>query len=128
MWQKRPKIETIVGPKTRLEGTIYSRGMIRIDGFLNGVIADAQEVIVGRTGKVEGDIKAKIVTVSGNVTGNITALNSIRMLANSQVCGDIETRDLSVSPGVISQGNCTVVKENTELVDRDGNKEHKDLQ
>jgi cytoskeletal protein CcmA (bactofilin family) len=85
MWNKRLKIETIVGPKTRLEGTIHSKGMIRANGFLNGAIADAQEVIVGRAGKVEGDTNAKTVMVSGDVSGNITDLNNIRALANFQV-------------------------------------------
>lgn len=123
MWKKKPKIEMILGPGTQLEGIIHSEGILRIDGFLNGGVAIAQEVLIGKTGKVKGDIKAKTVAVSGNVTGNITALNSIKMLPNAEVYGDIETKYLSILPGATFQGNCTMKKEKTKVIDIEKRKE-----
>ena len=115
--------EMILGPGTQLEGIIHSEGILRIDGFLNGGVAIAQEVLIGKTGKVKGDIKAKTVAVSGNVTGNITALNSIKMLPDAEVYGDIETKYLSILPGAIFQGNCTMKKEKTKVIDIEKRKE-----
>lgn len=117
MWRKESKIETILGPKTRFEGILHSKGVIRIDGLATGGIAEAEEVIVGETGKVEGDIKAKSVVVAGHVTGNITASNSIEMLPSAQVCGDITAPHLSICKGVIFQGNCTMTREKTEIIE-----------
>ena len=117
MWRRKPKIETILGPETQFEGILHSKGIIRIDGLVTGGVAEAEEVIVGETGKVEGDIKAKSVMVAGHVIGNITASNHIEILPSSQVYGDITTRHLTIYKGVIFQGNCTMTKEKAEVID-----------
>jgi len=117
MWKKKARIETIVGPGTRFEGIISSKEIIRIDGILDGGIADAEEVIVGETGRIKGNIKAKTVVVAGSVTGNMTALDGIEMLPTCQVNGDIKTAHISIHKGVIFEGNCHVTKKKTEVIE-----------
>lgn len=117
MWKKKVKIETILGPETRFEGVISAKGIIRIDGILDGGIADAEEVIIGETGRIKGNIEAKTVVVAGNVTGNITALDSIEMLPACQVTGDIKTTHISIHKGVIFEGNCHMTREKTEVIE-----------
>ncbi len=112
MGKGKLKIQSILGPETRFEGMLHSNGIIRIDGLVTGDVAEADEVIVGETGKIEGDIKAKSVVVAGHVMGNITASNSIKMLPNSRVYGAINTPLLSIYEGVVFQGNCTMNGEN----------------
>jgi cytoskeletal protein CcmA (bactofilin family) len=115
MW-KRKRIETIIGPETQFEGNIQTKGTLRIDGLLDGGITDAEEVIVGETGRVRGDVNARSVTVAGNITGDINASDSIEMLPESRVTGDIRTAHLSVIEGVIFQGRCTMTRETTEII------------
>ncbi len=116
MWRRKPKIETILGPETQFEGILHSKGIIRIDGLVTGGVAEAEQVIVGETGKVEGDIQAKSVMVAGHVIGNITASNHIEILPSSQVYGDITTPHLTIYDGVIFQGNCTMTRKKTEII------------
>jgi cytoskeletal protein CcmA (bactofilin family) len=115
MW-KRKRIETIIGPETQFEGNIQTKGTLRIDGLLDGGITDAEEVIVGETGEVKGDVNAKNVIVSGTVTGNINTSDSIEMLPESRVTGDIKTAHLSIVEGVFFQGRCTMTGESTEII------------
>lgn len=116
MWKKKAKIEAILGPETRFEGMISCKGIIRIDGILDADITDAEEVIVGETGRIKGNIQAKNVVVAGNVTGNITAL-SIEMLLTCQVNGDIKAAHISIHKGAIFEGNCHMTKKETEVIE-----------
>lgn len=109
MWKRR-RIQTIIGPGTRFEGEIQSKGTLRIDGILDGQVTDAEEVIVGESGMVKGDVNAKSVIVAGNITGDINASDSIEMLPECRVSGDIRTAHLSVVEGVIFEGRCIMTK------------------
>jgi cytoskeletal protein CcmA (bactofilin family) len=115
MW-KRKRIETIIGPETRFEGEIQSNGTLRIDGVVYGGITYAEEVIVGETGEVKGDVNAKNVIVLGTVTGNINASDSIEMLPECRVNGDIKTTHLSIDEGVIFEGGCIMTRGKTEII------------
>ncbi len=116
MW-KRKRIETIIGPETKFEGKIQTKGTLRIDGLLDGGVAEAEEVIVGETGMIKGDVNARSVTVAGNITGDINASDGIEMLPESRVTGDIKTAHLSIIEGVIFEGRCTMTREKSEIID-----------
>lgn len=104
------KIETIIAEGTTVKGDMSSEGTIRIDGEISGHILKAAGVIVGKTGKVEGDLNAESVIIGGKVSGNVVASNNLELLSTAQVFGDIKAQTLSIQEGAIFEGKCTMSK------------------
>lgn len=105
------KLETIIGKDSVFQGTIKTKHSLRIDGRLEGNVAEAHGVIVGDTGIVQGDITAQVVTIGGKVTGNVTALQSLEILPKAQLYGDIHTALLTIGEGAVFEGNCVMTTE-----------------
>ena len=112
-------LETLIGHETVFNGTISSKNSIKIDGTLEGGIGDANGVIVGENGQVQGDINAKIVIVGGKVTGNITATHNLEILSEAQVYGDIHTGILTIGEGAVFEGNCVMATEKSKVIEMD---------
>src|SRR5258708_21560257 len=81
-------LETVIGAESSFQGTLRSKGTVRVDGKIEGGIS-AEGVILGERGEVQGDISARTVLVGGKVTGNIHAAESLELLAKCQVFGDL---------------------------------------
>lgn len=104
-------METVIGPDTVVQGTLSSKGSIRIDGKLEGGVSDAATVVIGEGGEISGDINSNAVVVGGKVIGNIVAASAIEMLSNAQIHGDLKTGALSIAEGATFEGNCIMTKE-----------------
>ncbi|OGR86207.1 MAG: hypothetical protein A3A86_00725 [Elusimicrobia bacterium RIFCSPLOWO2_01_FULL_60_11] len=103
-------METVIGTETIIQGTLASKGSIRVDGKVEGGITEADSVVIGESGDVQGDVSAKSVVIGGKVIGNISA-SSIEILSAAAIHGDIKTAALAISEGANFEGNCTMIKE-----------------
>jgi cytoskeletal protein CcmA (bactofilin family) len=111
------KAETIIGQETTFHGTIATKGMLRVDGKIDGGITEASELIIGNNGQVKGDVAARVVVVGGKITGNIAAGQNIELLPNAQIYGDIRTPQLSIAEGAIFEGNCIMTTERERVIE-----------
>ena len=112
-------LETIVGPDSIFLGTIKSKNSVRIDGKIEGGVAEANGVIIGEKGQVQGDVNARTVIVGVKITGNITAMHNLEILPKAQVYGDIHTATLSIGEGAVFEGNCVMATEKDKVIDID---------
>jgi len=110
------KVDTLIGQGAEIKGTISTKGTLRIDGSIDGGVANAEAVIVGEDGKVKGDINAQTVVVGGRIAGNIIASASIEMLPQSEVKGDISAPQLYIAEGAIFEGNCVMSKNQEKVI------------
>ncbi|MBI4657186.1 MAG: polymer-forming cytoskeletal protein [Elusimicrobia bacterium] len=101
-------IDTVLGCESYFQGTLTAKGSLRIDGRVDGAIVDAKAVAVGKTGKMKGDISAEVVIVSGEVKGNITAIEHIEVLSESRVEGDLKASKITLEEGAVFNGNCSM--------------------
>ncbi|MEE9606164.1 MAG: polymer-forming cytoskeletal protein [Myxococcota bacterium] len=93
-----------------LDGTLSSRGTIRIDGRFGGKIVDADTVVVGESGDVQADIHAKNVIVSGAVAGDVCASRQIVLKPSARVKGSIGSPALVVERGARVNGRVKMVR------------------
>lgn len=114
---KERRAETLIGNDTVFHGTINTKGMLRVDGKIDGGINDAAELIIGNTGQIKGDIIATTVIVGGKITGNIVAGKNIELLPKAQIYGDIRTPGLSIAEGAIFEGNCVMTTEKERVIE-----------
>ncbi|HNX07275.1 MAG TPA: polymer-forming cytoskeletal protein [Bacteroidales bacterium] len=96
----------ILGNGTSIKGDIKASGDMRIDGTLIGTINARGKVVIGPTGRVDGEIICQSADFSGSLNGKITVSELLAMKASSQILGDIVTGKLSVEPGAKFTGNC----------------------
>jgi cytoskeletal protein CcmA (bactofilin family) len=112
-------LETVIGPDTVFQGTIKSKNSVRVDGKVEGGITDANGVIIGDKGQVQGDINARVVVIGGKVTGNVTATHSLEILNKAQVFGDVHSALLSIGEGATFEGNCVMATEKNKVIEMD---------
>lgn len=98
----------LVSNGTEIIGDIKSNGDIRIDGSLTGNLNTKGKVVIGPTGKVDGEVICKNSEVSGLVKGKITVGQLLSLKASSRIYADIVTSKLSIEPGAIFSGNCAM--------------------
>jgi len=96
----------IIGNGTDIKGNIKSNGDLRIDGFIKGTIEASGKVVVGSTGRVEGEIHCQNADISGDVKAHIKVSELLSLKANAVVSGDIFTNKLAIEPGAVFTGAC----------------------
>src|SRR6188472_518160 len=89
-------------------GELEFEDTMRIDGKFNGKIHSKNELIVGESAHIEGDIHVGRIAISGTVVGKIIADTRVEIHRNGKVYSDIDTPALIIEEGAIFQGNCTM--------------------
>jgi len=102
------KLPNMIGPGTRIIGNIETNGDIRIDGTIEGNINSQGKVVIGPNGMVKGEIKCINCEVSGNINGKLSVTELLSLKASSNITGDIKTGKLTIEPGAIFTGSCTM--------------------
>lgn len=96
----------LISNGTDIVGDVISNGDIRIDGTLKGSLNTKGKVVIGTTGKVNGEVICKNSEVSGIVEGKLSVEQLLNLKASSKIIGDIATSKLSIEPGAKFTGNC----------------------
>jgi cytoskeletal protein CcmA (bactofilin family) len=107
----RPRIDTIIGPSSNIEGKISATGTVRIDGKYTGDIFTDEDVLIGENGVLNGNINARNVSISGKVDGNVFCKGLLEIFPSGHLDGDIEVSKISISDGAIYKGNCNMILE-----------------
>ena len=98
----------LIGNGTTIEGEIKSSGDIRIDGSVQGSVNSKSKVVIGSTGKVNGDIICQNADISGSVQGKTTVAEMLFLKSTGVINGDIHTGKLVVEVGGTFTGNCNM--------------------
>ena len=95
-------------------------GFIRIDGDIDGSLETDGNVIVGENARIRGDLTAKSVIIGGIIKGNIKANESVKILAEAAVIGDVISRKVQVDGSAIIHGHCISIKDEAEYTTASG--------
>ncbi len=98
----------LIGAGTVIEGDIRSNGDIRIDGTVIGQVISKAKVVIGSTGKVEGDVNSQNADVSGVIKGKTIVAELLFLKSAAKVIGDIITGKLVVEVGATFTGSCNM--------------------
>jgi cytoskeletal protein CcmA (bactofilin family) len=98
------KIEAVIGPAASFNGHLKCDGSVRIDGFCEGTIETAGNVIIGERAQVVADIIAENISVSGAVNGSITARGRLEILCTGRVWADIAVTSFLIDEGGFFRG------------------------
>jgi cytoskeletal protein CcmA (bactofilin family) len=102
----RNEISAFLGKDTEFEGKLTFEGTVQIDGKFTGEVRTQGTLIIGESAKIQAEIYANSIIISGEVRGNLTATNRLEIHAPGKLIGNIKTQVLRVDEGVIFDGNC----------------------
>ena len=98
----------MIGSGTTITGDIVSKGDIRVDGVLKGSINTQGKVVLGQEGTIEGDVVCINADVSGTINAKITVSQLLSLKSSANLNGDIVTNKLSIEPGAVFSGSCSM--------------------
>ncbi len=100
-----------LGKGTSIKGDIVSNGDIRIDGVVNGNVSSTGKVIVGSSGRVDGEIVCANAEIEGTLKVKLTVAELLSLKATSNIKGEIVTGKLAIEPGALFTGTCRMEEE-----------------
>ena len=86
---------------TVIEGEIKCDSNIRIDGVIKGTITTKGRVVIGPSGKIEGDVVCRNADIEGQLNGKISVNELLSLKATAKINGQVTTGKLSVEPGAV---------------------------
>ena len=101
----------LIAAGTVFEGKLKTPGSIRVDGRVIGDITAAQNISVGTSGDVEGNLTAASVTIGGKLKGSVVAQEKLVFESKASVKGDIRAAKLVVDEGAQFDGKCAMSAE-----------------
>ena len=105
--QETPSVN-IIGAGTNVTGEIQSNGDFRIDGQLKGTINIKGKLVVGPSGKVDGDVNCQNAELSGELIGKINVNELLTLKSTSRLNGDIITGKIAIEPDAQFTGTCSM--------------------
>ncbi|PIP67142.1 MAG: cell shape determination protein CcmA [Parcubacteria group bacterium CG11_big_fil_rev_8_21_14_0_20_41_14] len=100
--------ETIIGASVKVDGDFVSEGNVLVQGIVNGSLKTKGNLRVDEGAKIKANVDATNAQVSGEIQGNITVKDSLDLGSSAKVAGDIITKILSIEPGAVLNGHCSV--------------------
>lgn len=92
-----------------INGDIVAKTPLRIDGKVKGKIKSLSDIIIGKTGEVEGEILVNEIIISGKARGRICAKNGVKIEDSARLEADVITPVLSIKEGAIFKGSAKVL-------------------
>ena len=86
------------------EGRLTFEGTVRIGGNFKGEIFTHDTLVINPEARVEAQIEADVVVISGHVTGNIFARRRIIMHPPAVFKGTVTSPSLRIDEGVVFEG------------------------
>jgi len=98
----------LIGNGTQITGDIHSSGDVRIDGVLHGNLTLKGRLVIGVTGKIEGNVICQNADLSGEIKGKISVSETLSLKNTAKILGDIVTGKIAIEPGAVFTGTCNM--------------------
>ena len=95
---------SIIGPGMKVVGDCETDGTIRIEGLVEGSVRAGKAVVVGKDGRVKGDITTQDAVISGAVVGTVSAESRLELQATARIDGEVRARRMQLEEGAILNG------------------------
>ena len=96
----------MIGPTIVIKGIVSGDEDLHIEGKVEGTIdLKNHEVSIGEAGQVFADIKAKVIKIDGEVTGDISGHEKVVISKSGNVRGNIIAPRVTLEDGAIFKGS-----------------------
>ena len=96
--------ESVIASDLTIEGKIVGSGHVRIAGRFKGDVQVDGNVTLDTGAHLEGQVKASVVVVGGELLGNIENAKRVELLEGGVISGDVKAGSLTVAAGSRMRG------------------------
>lgn len=107
-------VPSIVSGNTKVVGNMISKGIIHIDGVVEGDIT-CQELVIGIKGSVIGAVTSNELQIYGLLQGS-AKVDNLFIAKTAKIIGDVKHNSIAIEPGAYIDGHCTRNKSEEGLV------------
>jgi len=94
-----------IGPSIVIKGEVSGNEDLVIQGEIDGSVAlDLHSVTVGGGGRVKANISGRVITIEGEVEGDLTAQEQIILRGSATVLGDLKAPRVVLEDGASFRG------------------------
>ncbi len=93
---------------TEIKGDINSDADFRVDGVLEGSLKTKGKLIVGKEGRILGEVHCSNAEIEGQFSGQLFVAETLSLKATSNMIGEVNTNKLIVEVGAIFNASCSM--------------------
>ena len=106
---RSPKINTVIGKGTAIEGNVRFTGGLHVDGMIKGnVISEVEDeratLTLSDEGTIEGNVQVANVMLNGAVIGDVVAANRVELAPKARITGTVTYALLEMEMGAEVNG------------------------
>ncbi|MFC3814676.1 polymer-forming cytoskeletal protein [Lysobacter sp. GCM10012299] len=102
------QVDTLIGPQVVIRGDLLFSGGLYVEGRIIGkVIAqDGQKatLTLAEQGVIEGEVRAPVVVINGQLSGDVYASERVELAAKARVQGNVHYQVVEMLAGSVLTG------------------------
>lgn len=106
------KIGTVIADDIEFKGKLNFKDSLKIRGSFEGKIESDGHLIIGQEAVVSADVKARVISVNGTISGKLKADERIELFSMSRTMGDLIAPDLYIERNSAFNGTCIMTDDN----------------
>lgn len=118
----RDQVDTLIGPQVVLRGDLQFSGGLYVEGRVIGKVsasdADKSVLTVSEQGVVEGELRAPIVVINGQLVGDVHA-ERVELLGQARIQGNVHYKVVEMAAGAVLTGRLVHVDTAADHVETD---------
>lgn len=104
--EQSTRVHATIGATIRIKGDVTGEENLTIDGTVEGTVTVKEHSLqIGKNGRLNADVYAKIVRIEGHVEGNLHAEEQVVIRASGVVRGNIVSPRLTMEDGCSFKGS-----------------------
>ncbi|MGH7483185.1 MAG: bactofilin family protein [Longimicrobiales bacterium] len=90
---------SIIGPGMHVDGDCETQGTLRVEGSVKGAVRAGKAVVLGKDGRIDGDVFTQDAVIGGNVKGTVVAESRLELQATCVIEGEVRARRIKLDEG-----------------------------
>ncbi len=96
-------IDTLIGPQVVIRGDVVFSGGLYVEGRIHGKVTAEEgkpaSLILSEQGGIEGEVRAPVVVINGELTGDVHAAERVELAQKARVQGNVHYEVVEMSAG-----------------------------
>ncbi|QSX74758.1 polymer-forming cytoskeletal protein [Lysobacter arenosi] len=102
------QVDTLIGPQVVIRGDLHFSGGLYVEGRILGKVI-AQEgqkatLTLAEQGSIEGEVRAPVVVINGQLSGDVYASERVELAAKARVQGNVHYQVVEMLAGSVLTG------------------------
>ena len=98
----------VVASGNVIEGKFFAAENVRLDGLIKGEVKCAQRLVMGASGRIEGNVRTNDAIIMGTIEGEVYAAGTLHLKGEAVIRGIIQAKYMIVDEGARYVGECKI--------------------